>query len=87
MTTLVGNINKIRCFHPSPAGNNLKYPVQPRSGSQADKLWNRNIDGVDPDPTFIPKGAAQCFVPLKPVKRNGALYPAEPVKYILSLIV
>lgn len=54
--------------------------VQPRPGSHANKLWNRNIHDVDPEPLFAPKSAPLCLVPLKFQKRGSVPRPTQPVK-------
>ncbi|XP_061609594.1 uncharacterized protein magl isoform X2 [Phyllopteryx taeniolatus] len=43
---------------------------KPRSSSQSNKLWNRNIFDIDPDPVFLPK--SQCAPPVKSHKSYAA---------------
>ncbi|XP_070844164.1 uncharacterized protein [Chaetodon trifascialis] len=58
------------CFKPM---TNMEHVVQPRPGSQANKLWNRSID--DPDPLFSPRTAPPCLAPVKAVKCSSAPRP------------
>ncbi|KAE8287024.1 MAX gene-associated protein [Larimichthys crocea] len=47
---------------------NMEHVDQPRPGSHANKLWNRNIRDVDPDPLFTPKSAPLSLAHLKASK-------------------
>lgn len=70
----------MRRFYPSPAMTNMEHVDQPRPGSHANKLWNRNIRDVDPDPLFTPKSAPLSLAHLKAVKRGSVPRPTQPVK-------
>ncbi|XP_045917038.1 MAX gene-associated protein isoform X3 [Micropterus dolomieu] len=59
---------------------NMEHVVQPRPGSHANKLWNRNIHDVDPEPLFAPKSAPLCLVPLKFQKRSSVPRPTQPIR-------
>lgn len=76
----------MRYFYSSPAMTNMQHVVQPHPGSRVNKLWNRNIHDVDPDPLFAPKHAPPCLAPLKVVKRSSGPHTTQPVKYNFSLI-
>ncbi|XP_044026184.1 MAX gene-associated protein isoform X2 [Siniperca chuatsi] len=59
---------------------NMEHVVQPRPGSHANKLWNRNIHDVDPEPLFVPRSAPLCLVPLKILKRGSVARLMQPIR-------
>ncbi|KAM4713504.1 uncharacterized protein mgab isoform 1-T5 [Anableps anableps] len=63
------------CFKPRI---NTEQAAQPRFGSNAAKLWNRNIYDEDLEPLYTPKGAP----PLTPIKfqKTWTFCPAPPIR-------
>ena len=62
---------------------NMEHVAQPRPGSHADKLWNRNSHEEDPDPLYSPASVPVHVVPIRAQKRS-LCRPMQPVKYSLS---
>ncbi|KAK2890338.1 MAX gene-associated protein isoform X2 [Channa argus] len=56
--------------HPVYSMTNMEHVVQPHPGSHVHKLWNRNIQDVDPEPLFVPNGP-QSMVISKVPKRSS----------------
>nr|XP_020459361.1 MAX gene-associated protein-like isoform X1 [Monopterus albus]XP_020459362.1 MAX gene-associated protein-like isoform X1 [Monopterus albus]XP_020459363.1 MAX gene-associated protein-like isoform X1 [Monopterus albus]XP_020459365.1 MAX gene-associated protein-like isoform X1 [Monopterus albus]XP_020459366.1 MAX gene-associated protein-like isoform X1 [Monopterus albus]XP_020459367.1 MAX gene-associated protein-like isoform X1 [Monopterus albus] len=59
---------------------NMEHVVQSDPGSLVNKLWNRNIHDVDPEPIFAPKSPPQCSVPSKVLKRSSVPRPVQPIR-------
>ncbi|XP_069572282.1 uncharacterized protein magl [Brachyistius frenatus] len=59
---------------------NMEHSVQPRPGSHANKLWNRNTHDVDPEPVFSPSSSSACSVAPKVGKRIIVPHPRHPIR-------
>ncbi|XP_071334903.1 MAX gene-associated protein isoform X4 [Trachinotus anak] len=66
-------------IHPVYSMTNMDHAVQPHPGSHTNKLWNRSIHDVDPDPLFAPK-SSQSLVPTKAPKRSSVPRPTQPIR-------
>ena len=90
LLSLITNLSNsqvlMRHFYPSPAMTNMEHVAQPRPGSHADKLWNRNSPEEDPDPLYSPASVPVHVVPIRAQKRS-LCRPMQPVKYSLSLLL
>lgn len=80
VTTLSKSQVLMRHFYPSPAMTNMEHVAQPRPGSHADKLWNRNSHEEDPDPLYSPASVPVHVVPIRAQKRSSLCRPMQPVK-------
>lgn len=80
--TLHINLNKlmnVSSFSPCPAMSKVDHEVQPNQGIRIFTLWDLT-SGVDPEPLFIPKTAAN--IPIKPLTR---IYNPGPKRYVPRL--
>ncbi|XP_068433805.1 MAX gene-associated protein isoform X2 [Clinocottus analis] len=59
---------------------NMEHMVQPHPGSHANKLWNRDTHGVDPEPLFTPKSTLLCLPPAKVLKRSSGAQLTQPIR-------
>ncbi|XP_039980782.1 MAX gene-associated protein isoform X2 [Xiphias gladius] len=58
---------------------NMEHAVQPHPGSHANKLWNRKLHDVDPEPLFAPTSPPH-LVPSKAIKRSSVPRPTQPIR-------
>ncbi|KAK2856449.1 hypothetical protein Q5P01_005184 [Channa striata] len=65
--------------YPVYSMTNMEHAVQPRPGSHANKLWNCNIQDVDPEPLLVPNGP-QSLVVSKVPKRSTGKHSTELIR-------
>ncbi|XP_022050114.2 MAX gene-associated protein [Acanthochromis polyacanthus] len=58
---------------------NMGHAVQVQTGSQVNKLWNRKVDSVDPDPLYTPTSSPLCVSQMKVPKRIIPPRPTPPI--------
>nr|XP_046229084.1 MAX gene-associated protein [Scatophagus argus]XP_046229085.1 MAX gene-associated protein [Scatophagus argus] len=58
----------------------MAHLVQPRPGTHTNRLWNRNVNDVDPDPLFTPKSAPLHLVSMKAIKRSSVSRPPQLIR-------